>query len=110
MLRYSLATLAAVIVCLSIYSAALAQGDGLWPQISVTLTVSILLFATLAIFAWPPDQLPWLSEKLPPKRVLGDVELLIGRIGLGDEKVERGADENVGGPAMRDDVHVSYFG
>ncbi len=38
MLRYSLASLAAVIVCLSIYSAALAQGDGLWPQISVTLT------------------------------------------------------------------------
>ena len=51
-----------------------------------------------------------LSEKLPPKRVLGDVELLIGRIGLGDEKVERGADENVGGPAMRDYAHVSYLG
>ena len=52
MLRYSLASLAAVIVGLSIYSAALAQGDNLWPQISVTLTVSILLFATLtAVFS-----------------------------------------------------------
>ena len=48
MLRYSLASLAIVIVSLSIYSAALAQGNNLWPQISVTLTVSILLLATLA--------------------------------------------------------------
>ncbi len=48
MLRYSLASLATVIVVLSIYSAALAQGDDLWPQISVTLTVAVLLFATLA--------------------------------------------------------------
>ena len=48
MLRYSLASLATVIVVLSIYSAALAQGDDLWPQFSVTLTVAILLFATLA--------------------------------------------------------------
>ncbi len=48
MLRYSLASLATVIVVLSIYSAALAQGDDLWPQISVTLTVAVLLFTTLA--------------------------------------------------------------
>ncbi len=48
MLRYSLASLAIVIVSLSIYSAALAQGNNLWPQISVTLTLSILLLATLA--------------------------------------------------------------
>jgi hypothetical protein len=48
LLRYSLASLAAVIVCLSIYSAALAHGDEVWQQISVTLTLSILLFATLA--------------------------------------------------------------
>lgn len=52
MFRYSIATLGFVVLCFSIYCAALSQPLGIWPQVAVTLTVAILLFYTLAAMCW----------------------------------------------------------
>lgn len=52
MLRYSLASLLAVLLYASIGCAALVNANGLWPQVAVTMAVVTLLVGTLAAICW----------------------------------------------------------
>lgn len=52
MLRYSLTTLFLILVYVCIGSAALANATGIWPQVAVTISVTILLMFTLAAICW----------------------------------------------------------
>ena len=52
MLRYSLGSLFLVLLYLSIGCAALANASGLWPQVSITLTLAILVLFSLGAIFW----------------------------------------------------------
>ena len=52
MLKYSIRTLGIVVLCMSVYLTALARGSGIWPQITVSLTIAILLVFTLGTIFW----------------------------------------------------------
>ena len=52
MLRYSLGSLFLVLLYLSVGCAALVNASGIWPQVAITLTITILVLFSLGAIFW----------------------------------------------------------